>query len=127
MNNDLFSVLIVDDSKSFAEALTQSLTNIGFEKISHAISAREALDQMNRQNFDLLFIDIVMPDTNGIELTRIIRESNKAIKIINMSSLAQEKLILESITAGANDFIQKPVAEHILNNIVVKLMKPPEL
>ena len=117
-----FSILVIDDSQSFADSLMAQLNKLGFNRATHAANAREAIETLNSQSFDIVFIDVVMPDTNGIELTATIRSAHKTIKIINMSSLAQEKVIIDSITAGADDFIQKPIPEHILESIMNKMM-----
>lgn len=124
MNNDPnISILIIDDSVSFADVLTQQLNKFGYERITHANSASEAIDTLNSQSFDLVFVDIVMPETNGIELTETIRAVHKKLKIVTMSSLAQEKIIIDSISAGANDFIQKPMSDHILESILDRMIK----
>lgn len=116
------SILIIDDSQSFADSLTAQLNKLGYERVTHAINAAEAIDTINNQVFNIVFVDVVMPDTNGIELTSSIRAAHKAIKIITMSSLAQEKIIIDSITSGADDFIQKPIPEHILESIMNKMV-----
>lgn len=120
IDKSALSILIVDDSKNFAEVLTESLRKLGFTRVAHAASANEAVKALSIQSFNLLFVDVVMPDINGIELTRSIRKTHKDLRIITMSSLAQEKIILEAISSGANDFVQKPIPEHILGAVLEK-------
>lgn len=64
-----------------------------------------------------------MPKISGFELAQQLQEKFKKIKVIMISSLSQERIILESIASGAHDFIQKPIQESVLIDSVKKVEK----
>jgi len=104
-------VLIVDDEKSVAELIKFVLTkNDYYCNVAH--SGREALELLKKQNFDLLLLDTGLPDTNGIEVLKTIKQDNilKHVKVVLMTASAE----LDSQTAkrlGALDYWRKPISK----------------
>ena len=70
---------------------------------------------------NLIFSDLVMPDKNGIELIKQIQDGHSERYFIVVSSLSHERVIVESITAGAMDFIKKPFEEEQLIQSLLKV------
>lgn len=109
-------VLIVDDAMFMRAMIRDILVNSGrFEVIGEASNGEEAVQQYLALRPDLVTMDIVMPQMDGIEACREVLKNNPKAKIVMCSALGQEALIIESIAAGAKDFIVKPFsAEKVL-------------
>jgi len=93
----------------------------GLKVLAQAQGANEAIEILEKEKIDIAIIDVVMPDTSGIELAQKISSRFPATNIIMISSLAQENIVLDSITAGAQDFIQKPIKKEILIGSIEKI------
>lgn len=99
-------ILVVEDHPLLGEILTAQLTL--FDHRSHADSGKEALDQIKRKRPNVVLLDLSLPDMNGLELARLLRQNKttKSIRILAMSgSLIDKRNWLE---AGCDDFILKP-------------------
>ena len=109
-------VLIVDDAMFMRAMIRDILVNSGrFEVIGEASNGEEAVQQFLALHPDLVTMDIVMPQMDGIEACREVLKHSPKAKIVMCSALGQEALIIESIAAGAKDFIVKPFsAEKVL-------------
>lgn len=113
-----FKVIIVDDSEFSRKNISSHLEGTNFDVIAQAGTGLEALEILENSTIDIAIIDLVMPELSGIELTKKIFENKKNISVIMISSLNHESVVMESITAGASDFIQKPIAkENLLNSL----------
>ena len=102
-------ILVVEDSRIQALGLQNLLLENGYE-VSIAFGGMEA--QALLENFfpDIIITDIIMPDINGYELCRIIRNNNRTrnTPIILLTSLASPDDIIEGLKCGADNFISKP-------------------
>jgi two-component system chemotaxis response regulator CheY len=109
-------VLIVDDAMFMRAMIRDILVNSGrFEVIGEASNGEEAVQQFLALQPDLITMDIVMPQMDGIEACREVLKHSPKAKIVMCSALGQEALIIESIAVGAKDFIVKPFsAEKVL-------------
>jgi two-component system chemotaxis response regulator CheY len=115
-------ILIVDDSTFNRRAMTDILTEEGFNVVGSAASAEDAIQLAHTSKPNLIFIDIVMPDISGLELTKHFQEKGGGEKyIIMMSSLNIESMVIESISQGAIDFLQKPFERDDLVKAVEKI------
>lgn len=110
-------VLVVDDSE-FMRKVLRNILEAGGYKVSEARNADEALEKYLREGADVITMDIVMPDKDGIEAVRKIREANNKAKIIMISALGHQKTVMRSLEAGAVDFIIKPfTADDVLESV----------
>lgn len=104
-------VLVVDDAVFMRSMICEILTRTGrFEIIAQAANGQEAVDRFKELRPDLVTMDIVMPEMDGIEATKEILRLDPNATIVICSALGQEALVIESIAAGARDFIVKPFA-----------------
>ena len=112
-------VLIVDDAMFMRAILKDVLLNAGdFEIAGEASDGEEAVKFAKELRPDLITMDIVMPNMDGIEATKQIMKTNPSVKIVMCSALGQEPLIMESLASGAKDFVVKPFsAEKVLKVI----------
>ncbi len=114
-------VLIIDDSDLSRRTVASILENEGFRVVGQAANAEQGMQQAYSTGANVFLIDVVMPDISGIEVANYIRENIKEPKIIMMSSLDIESVIIESISSGAIDFISKPFEERDLIRAVEKI------
>jgi two-component system chemotaxis response regulator CheY len=80
----------------------------GFDIVGEAQNGNEAVEMYQELKPDLVTMDIVMPEKNGIEALKQIVSVDSGAKIVICSALGQETLIMEALEAGARDFIVKP-------------------
>ncbi|MBI3447794.1 MAG: response regulator [Acidobacteria bacterium] len=117
-------VLIVDDALYMRSMIRDILKTTGrFEIVGEAANGREAVDRFLELKPELVTMDIVMPELDGIEATREILSRTPTAVIIMCSALGQEALVIESIAAGAKDFIVKPFTPEKVLKVVDNVMK----
>jgi two-component system chemotaxis response regulator CheY len=101
-------VLIVDDALFMRNMLRNIFSESGFDIVGEAQNGNEAIEMYQQLKPDLVTMDIVMPELNGIEALKQIMSVDSGAKIVICSALGQETLIMEALEAGARDFIVKP-------------------
>jgi two-component system chemotaxis response regulator CheY len=122
MNPADVKIVIVDDSDFSRTIMTKMLTEEGFRVVGEAASAEAAMPLIKEKEPQIVIADIVMPNVSGLELTEKIGQSFPDIAVIIVSSLSQEHIVLDAISAGANDFIAKPIQKQQLVDSVQKIM-----
>ncbi len=103
-------ILVVDDVADNREILTRRLVRRGFE-VSEAVGGEDALRQIAQASFDVVLLDIMMPDLSGTEVLQRLR-ANPAyadLPIIMVTAKSQSEDVVSSLSLGANDYITKPV------------------
>ena len=117
------TILVVDDIKENRDLIVQLLAFYGFKTLQ-ANSGLLALKLFEKEKIDLIFIDILMEDLDGLETTKIIRkkQNNSNIPIIALSANVFEEDIKQAIKAGANDFLPKPVEEKDILSMLKKYL-----
>ena len=108
------NIVVVDDSEFSRKTIGQILTEDGYNVVGDAGSAKDAVKVMGTVKIHLMIIDVVLPEVSGIEFAEQIKENFKDMAIVMISSLRQEQIVIESISAGAWDFIQKPFSPSTL-------------
>ncbi len=116
-----FKIIVVDDSDFSRKTMIEILETEGFNVVGEANSAEKAIQIAQSTVCNLFILDIVMPDISGIELAKYLNEKFEDAKIIMVSSLKMENIIIESISNGAVDFISKPFDREELIRSVQKL------
>ena len=115
-------IIIVDDSDFSRSMISKMLTEDGFQVIGEAASAEAALLLIKDRRPDIVIADIVMPNVSGLELAEKISQNFQEVAVIIVSSLSQEHIVLDAISAGASDFIAKPISKQQLRDSVEKIM-----
>lgn len=102
-------ILVVDDDLNIQEMLNSGLSRYGYA-IQVSGSAIDALSLVERTKFDLLIIDVMMPDIDGITLCKTIRNMDKSadIPIIILTALSDAETMNDALLFGAVDYIVKP-------------------
>jgi len=124
------TAMIVEDEKVTNELLSSTFKNF-FADVHSCFNGDEAIKVFNRTKPDVVFVDIIMPGIDGIELSRRIRAENPGQIIIVISASNDIEKISESIEVGVNSFIQKPIDTkkiiELLTNIVGIIAKKKKI
>ena len=109
MKHSQYKILVVDDDVNVQEMLKQSLEDSGYS-VSTEGSAIKALNQIEKNNYDLLIIDIMMPDIDGIALCKSVRNlpGCEKIPIIILTALSDSETMHDVMLYGAVDYVVKP-------------------
>ena len=107
----MLTVLIVEDEPAIRKMLRTSLTTKGY-KIVEAKKGFDALDLIMSHNVDLVLLDWMLPDINGIDLIKKIRDASKPsnIPIVMLTAKSQEVDKVRALELGADDYLTKPIA-----------------
>jgi two-component system KDP operon response regulator KdpE len=107
VNQDSAKLLIVDDERSIRLSLRTILANFGFD-IVEAARGEEAIALVRTAQFDAVLLDINMPGMGGIDVCRVMRKTSPRLPIIMLTVQGGEDRKVESLDAGADDYITKP-------------------
>jgi len=115
-------VLIVDDVAFMRMLLKDMMTKAGYEVVGEATNGKEAVEKYRDLKPDLVFMDTIMSEMNGIEATKEIMRLNPNAKIIICSAMGQQMMVMEAMQAGAKDFVVKPFREDKVMETLSKVM-----
>ena len=101
-------VLIVDDALFMRKTLSDIVYEQGYEVVAEAIDGDSAVNLYFQLKPDIVLMDVVMPNKNGIDAAMEILEKDKDAKIIIVSALGQQGLIIDALKGGVKDYIIKP-------------------
>ena len=104
------ALLVVDDNEDNRYTLTRRLTREGYTNLTTATNGREALDLLQSKTFDLVLLDIMMPDMNGYEVLGRMKAGAELrnIPVIMISALSEIESVIRCIELGAEDYLPKP-------------------
>ncbi len=100
-------VLLVDDEKEFLEIMSERMQARDIE-VTTSTSALEAMDLIATESYDAVIMDFMMPEMNGIEALKAIKEKNPEMQIILLTGHATVEKTVEAMKAGAMDLVEKP-------------------
>jgi len=104
-------VLLVDDEKEFTRVLSQRMEARGVA-VDTAGTGREALEKVRAEPYDAIFLDLLMPEMDGIETLRRLLEINPDLQVILLTGYGTVQKGIEAVKLGAMDFLEKPVDIH---------------
>ena len=111
------TVLVVDDSE-FMRRVIRNILEEGKHRVVEAKNADEAVRIYREQGADVITMDIVMPETDGIETVKRLRGVDPKVKIIMISALGHQRTVMRALEAGALDFIMKPfTSDDVLESV----------
>ena len=111
------NILIVDDSLIIRKNLNRFFTNLGHTVLGEAENGNDAIAKCKElENIDLITMDITMPEMDGIETTKKIKEFLAEVTVVMITSHGQEELVSSALKAGAKNFILKPITEEKLSD-----------
>lgn len=103
----MIQILLVDDAVFMRDMLKQIIKRDTIN-IIEAADGNEAIDQYVANHPDLVFMDITMPDLDGVAALRQIKAIDPAARVIMCTAMAQQTVVVEAMQAGAKDYIVKP-------------------
>ncbi|MFT9847647.1 response regulator [Aneurinibacillus sp. REN35] len=115
-------ILIVDDASFMRMMIKGFLTKHGYTIADEASNGAEAVEKYKQVSPDLVTMDITMPEMDGIEAVKAIRQMDPNAKIIMCSAMGQQNMVVQAIQAGARDFIVKPFQEDRVIEAIKKVL-----
>jgi phosphoserine phosphatase RsbU/P len=129
MNPASARVLVVDDVADNRDILVRRLGRLGISLVEQATNGREALEAIARQAFDLILLDIMMPEMDGFEVLQILKAQDKLVDlpVIVISALTDLDPVVRCIELGAEDFILKPFNATLLRARILSTLEKKKL
>lgn len=116
-------ILIADDHPLFRKGLRESLSNIPFiQRIAEAGSGKEVLHILKRQKYDIVLMDIQMPEMDGIEATKEIKLSYPKTQVIALTTFDDSNYVKEMKTCGAKGFLLKTALADEISTAIQEVM-----
>jgi|BioPla2DNA2_1021312.scaffolds.fasta_scaffold03656_11 two-component system chemotaxis response regulator CheY len=117
------TILVVDDAGFARNVLVSMIVEMGYQVIGEALNGEDAVKKAKELKPDVIAMDIIMPKMNGIEAVKEIVKDNPEAYIIMCSAMGQRNMVIQSIVAGAKDFIVKPINKERLADSLDKCKK----
>jgi two-component system chemotaxis response regulator CheY len=102
------NIMICDDAAFMRMMIKDILTKNGYNVAAEAENGAKAVEKYNEVKPDLVMMDITMPEMDGIQALKKIKEMDPGATVIMCSAMGQQAMVIESIQSGAKDFIVKP-------------------
>ena len=115
-------VLVVDDAIFMRKMISDILEGNGMEVVGEADTGALAVEKYKELKPDLVTMDIIMPEMNGIDAVRQIMSNDSQARIVMCSALGQQALVQDAMTAGAKDFLIKPFNPSRVIEVVSKIL-----
>ncbi len=115
----LESILIVDDDVSLTKILREELSEVGYE-VEVINDSSEALNRLQNEFYDLILLDLKMPEVDGFEILKDLRSKEYPGKIIVMTAYADVENAVQAKKLGADDFLPKP---YDLDELLITIQK----
>ena len=119
---DKLKILVVEDEEALRTIVQHELVAHGYD-VDTAEDGEFAMQKLGEKQYDMAILDIFMPNMDGMEVLRRIREKNLARKVIMLTGVDELKIARESLALGANDFITKPYDIQNLMACINRVMK----
>lgn len=123
MSSNATKVLICDDSLLIRTQLTDFFSRLENTEVYQAVNGFDAINLFEKVSPDVLFLDVVMPEMNGLECLKRIKQLNADAIVIMLSSVGTKENLREALELGATDFIQKPWKEEQLISLMSRLKR----
>ena len=117
------TVLIVDDAEFMRVMLKEVLSEMELEVVGEAGDGEQAIDLYRQLQPDLVAMDITMPKLDGIEALKRIMAEDPDATVVMITALGQKEKVLESIQAGARDFIVKPFDQERVQATISQILE----
>ena len=112
------NILICDNAAFMRMMIKDILSKNGYNVVGEAENGAKAVEKYSETKPDLVLMDITMPEMDGIQALKKIKESDPAANVVMCSAMGQQAMVIESIQSGAKDFIVKPFqADRVLEAV----------
>ena len=118
-------ILVVDDATFMRKVIGDTLSKAGYSEIYEAVDGADAVEKYKELQPELVLMDIMMPNMDGLEALKAIRASDGNANVVMCSAMGQETMVIDAIRSGAKDFIVKPFkGERIIKTITSIVGEP---
>ena len=115
-------ILLVDDAAFMRMMLKNTLSQAGYTDLIEAEDGVKAVEAYTAEKPDLVFMDITMPNKDGLETLNEIKAMDPGATVVMCSAMGQETMVMDSIKSGAKDFIVKPFKPERVLSTVKKIL-----
>ncbi len=115
-------ILLVDDAAFMRMMLKNTLSQAGYTDLIEAEDGVKAVEAYSAEKPDLVFMDITMPNKDGLETLKEIKAMDPGATVVMCSAMGQETMVMDSIKSGAKDFIVKPFKPERVLSTVKKIL-----
>ena len=112
-------VLLVDDEKDFLDIMAERMEAQGMD-VSTANSAEDALEMVQKESYDAIVMDLMMPEMDGFKALKLFKETKPEVQVILLTANVPEEKCVEAIKLGAMDVIEKPADLNLLTQKIEK-------
>ncbi len=120
--SDISHVLIVDDEESMRDSMSQTLGRAGYA-VTAAATGRSGLTRFNKETYELVFLDLRLPDGQGLSVLRQMKEASPETPVIVITAFGSIEIAVEAIKLGAFEFLTKPFTPEELRVVTQKALK----
>ncbi len=118
-------ILVIDDEEIVHASLKKILTRVGYE-IQSAFSAKDGLERLDQAQFDLIIVDLMMPEMNGIQFLEALGQKNSRLPVLMVTGYPTISTAVQALRLGAVDYIAKPFTRKELLSPVHRALSLPE-
>lgn len=123
----MLKILVVDDA-AFIRTVLKNIISANIEAhLYEATNGKEAITEYEKHMPDLVFMDVTMPEVDGIEALKVIKVLDPGARIIICSAMGQQPYIVDAIKSGALDYIVKPFKAHKIVEVLNKYGKQRDI
>lgn len=122
-DKNMARLMIADDSMFMRLMIKNILLDLGHEIVAEASNGLEAVSLFIQHSPDLITLDITMPEMNGITALKEIKSYKSDAKVIMVSAMGQQSIVIEAISIGASDFIVKPFDKDRVAEAIQRALK----
>ncbi len=115
-------ILLVDDSRTIRNIQKNTLATMGHSDVVEAADGLEALSMISAHSPDLVLVDWNMPKMDGITMVRKVRETDKKLPMIMVTTEAEKSRVMEALKAGVNNYVVKPFTAETLSEKIGQTM-----
>jgi DNA-binding response OmpR family regulator len=115
-------ILIIDDDRDVCRVLSRELMDLGYH-VSYVLTGKDGVNKVRKNYFDVVILDLKLPDLQGIEVLRRIREFNNTVKILVLTGNPSFESAIETIRNEVADYITKPYDSGYLKTKLKKVLK----
>ena len=118
--------LVVDDSTTMRRIIINTLNKLGYTEVVEAGNGREGIDRVNEGPVDLVITDWNMPEMNGIEFVRALRQMDgkQHLPVLMVTTNAAKDDIVEALRAGVTNYVVKPFTSDIIKEKIEAVLAP---
>lgn len=111
-------IMLVDDAAFMRMMIKKALSDSGYSDFVEAQDGAEAVQKYEEEKPDMVIMDITMPNMDGLQALKKIKESDPNARVVMCTAMGQESMVVEAIKSGAKDFVVKPFdAQRIVQTV----------